>query len=64
MRYKELVERAVRNAKSHKAGDSVRWAAVADVFAVGSTMATELCKQYKLDPDEQISGVRCLGCNP
>jgi len=59
-----LVERAVRNAVSHTAGESLRWVAVRDTFATGSTVAIEICKAYGLDPHERISGVDCLACNP
>ena len=59
-----LVERAVRNAVSHTAGESLRWVAVRATFATGSTVAIEICKAYGLDPHERISGVDCLACNP
>jgi len=51
---RELVARALRNAKPSKRGSVVRWAAVADTFALGSTYATELCKRHDLDPDEIV----------
>lgn len=59
-----LVERAVKNAKAHKAGNSPMWVAVMDAFALGSTSAQELCKRYDLDPRKEVSGVRCIACNP
>lgn len=45
---KELVERAVRNAR--RPGYQ-KWAGVMDVFAVGSTSAQALCREFGLDPD-------------
>jgi len=48
----DLVERAVRNATPHSLGPSPRWAAMMAVFAVGSTVAHEICEKYGLDPDE------------
>lgn len=59
-----LVDRAVRNAKPHTAGEAPRWVAVGDVFALGSTYARELCRIHGLDPDEKVTGVHCLSCNP
>jgi len=51
---RELVARAVRNAKHRDQGVAPRWSAVADTFALGSTYATYLCRDHGLDPDEQI----------
>jgi hypothetical protein len=59
-----MVERAVRNARPHKCGSSPRWVAVVDTFALGSTFAYELCRNHGLDPDEEVSGPRCLACDP
>ena len=62
--FPNLTERAVRNAISHTAGPSPRWVAVGDTFAVGSTVAIEICRVYGFDPDESIRGVTCISCNP
>lgn len=59
-----LVSRAMRNARSRTCVRSKRWAAVAEVFGVGSTMAKQLCREHGLDPDEEIDGIVCVGCNP
>lgn len=59
-----MVERAVRNARPHRCGDAPRWVAVQDTFALGSTYARELCRVHGLDPDEKVSGPRCISCNP
>ena len=48
-----LVERAVRNA-GRTGLPRPRWAAVRDVFAVGSTSGRLLCRRYSLDPDEDV----------
>ena len=61
---KEMVIRAIRNAKPRICGSSPRWVAVMDAFALGSTYARELCILHSLDPDEEVSGPRCLSCNP
>lgn len=60
----DLVKRAVRNAMPHTAGPSPRWVAIADTFAVVSTVAMEICRTYGLDPHEQVHGVHCISCNP
>lgn len=59
-----LVKRAVMNAKPRTCGDSPRWVAVMDTFALGSTYATQLCRAHGLDPDAVVSGPRCVACNP
>jgi len=64
MTFEGLAERAIRNAKPSLSGDSPRWVAVMDTFAIGSTYSIELCRAYELDPDEKVHGVRCLGCAP
>jgi hypothetical protein len=46
----DLVERAVRNARQ----PGPRWCAVKATFALGSTRATELCRRFGLDPDEEF----------
>ncbi len=48
-----LVERAVRGARPRK-GRVPRWSAVADAFALGSTYATQLCRRFNIDPDQQV----------
>lgn len=52
----DLVQRAVRNARPRHPAGSVRWGAVADALAVGSTYATNLCRRFGLDPHEQLPG--------
>lgn len=60
----QLVERAVRNAAARITGALPRWAAVSDTFGLGSTYAKELCRAYGLDPDEKVSGAKCMVCEP
>lgn len=62
--HEQLVERAVRNAKPRTAGTSPRWVAVGDTFGIGSTYAHELCRLHGLDPCEEVSGARCIACDP
>ncbi len=62
--FEKLVKRAVRNARPRLAGTSPRWVAVMDTFATGSTVAIEICRAFDLDPNETVSGVRCISCNP
>ena len=60
----QLVARAMKNAKPHSNGESPRWAAVMDTFALGSTYAYQLCEQHGLDPEEKVSGPHCDACYP
>lgn len=62
--FSRLVERAVRNASPHTAGESPRWVAVMDTFATGSTTAMEICRAFDLDPHERVPGPNCISCNP
>lgn len=52
----DLLRRAVRNAGRGRAFEP-RWSHVADVFALGSTFAAELCRRFALDPDEHVGQV-------
>lgn len=56
----DLVMRAVRNAGLHSMEKTYRWVHVKHVFAVGSTVATELCRKFGVDPDEVVGG--CFDC--
>lgn len=53
----DLVQRAVRNATHRqRPANHPRWVYVRDTFAVGSTVAKDLCRRFGLDPDEDIPG--------
>lgn len=55
---RELLGRAVKSARSrvcHEGERHLRWVAVMDFFAVGSTYARELCRMFGLDPDEEVA---------
>ena len=52
---RDLVGRVVRNLRPRRGERNVmRWVLVRDTFAVGSTVAHELCREFNLDPDEVI----------
>lgn len=52
---RELLRRAVTNARSHhRRGRHQRWVAVMEIFGVVHPQAVELCKLFKLDPEEQV----------
>lgn len=51
----QLVERAVRRA-TVRFGEGLRWVAVRDLFAVGSTAGAALVAEFGLDPDEEVGG--------
>lgn len=50
-----LLGRAVRGCRPRGAGYWLRWTAVADQFALGSTYAGQLCRRYGVDPNESIN---------
>lgn len=54
--FRELVKRAVSNARPTKGGMHPRWVAVKEVFAVGSTTAQQICEVFDVNPDELLRG--------
>lgn len=56
---RELVERAVRCARPTRTTDAPRWVAIMDTFGLGSTSATQLCREFNLNPHEIVPGARC-----
>lgn len=51
----ELLRRAVSQARPiYKGGRQPKWAAVMDVFMLGSTYAHQLCRRFNIDPDQQV----------
>lgn len=64
MRYseKELICRALRNARPRGRASAPLWGAVEETFGVGSTVAVELCRAYGFDPDETVVGGTCERC--
>lgn len=53
----ELLRRAVKSARSphlRKGQKHYRWAAVSEIFALGSTFSFELCRRFNLDPEEMV----------
>jgi len=53
---RDLVLRALRNLRPRVA--CPLWAAVSDGFGLGSTYSQELCRNFGLDPNEQIGSAR------
>lgn len=51
----------VRQAGHYRRRRGPRWSVVAELCAVGSTAAHELCRRFGVDPDEKVGGPRC-GC--
>lgn len=51
----ELLGRAVRNARDKRSrGRVARWAIISDLFALGSTYSSQLCRRFGVDPDEEV----------
>lgn len=51
--YEDLVERVLMNVGRSARPARELWAHVTHAFAVGSTRARDLCRQFGLDPDEK-----------
>lgn len=54
----ELLRRAVAAARkrtARKGERHPRWVAVMDAFQLGSGYAGELCRRFKLNPDEDVA---------
>lgn len=60
----ELLRRAVTGAVNKELTDLPRWSIVRDIFGLGSTSASKLCKRFNCDPDEILKGEndRCDEC--
>jgi len=54
-----LVEFAVKNIKNPHHFPMVRWGLVSDLFALGSTSSHKLCREFGVDPDEELPSVKC-----
>lgn len=50
----EVLKRAVKCARGNQRGWHPRWVAVMEVFMLGSTYSTMLCKWADLDPAEKV----------
>lgn len=54
---RELIRRVLNNMQStyrRRSQTIPRWACVVELFAVGSTVAKDLCVEFHLDPEEYI----------
>lgn len=52
---RDLISRALHNMEPIRGRRHLpRWAVVAYRFGVGSTVASALCREFGLDPDEEI----------
>lgn len=54
----ELLERAVRSCRDpnkRKGEYHPRWVAIMHTFALGSTYSHQLCRRFRLQPDELVS---------
>jgi len=60
----ELVTNAIRNVKAPDNQTKPLWACVMNIFAIGSTLAWNLCVANGFDPDKEIIGHDRCGCCP
>ena len=52
---RELLDRVMRNIRGRgRYQPNTRWIRVKDTFGVGSGVATALCYEFGLDPDEEL----------
>lgn len=51
---RDLLGRAMRNMRAPTRIPQVRWALVMKTFGVGSTVAQALCREFGLDPDDEV----------
>lgn len=52
---RELLERALRNIRGKGLrGYNTRWIRVKETFGVGSGVANALCREFGLDPEEEL----------
>lgn len=58
----QLIWGAIANAKNTEFSPRPLWAVVRDIFGCGSTMAADLCREHKFDPDKQIPPIVCEIC--
>jgi len=58
----DLVKRAVANARPMRGTRETRVASVKRALAVGRFSAYQLCLACELEPDEELFGGRCEGC--
>ena len=54
-----MICNAIRNARPHRTTEAARWVAVRDVFGVGSTTATEMCRHFGFAPHAKVNGIPC-----
>jgi len=53
---RDLLERAMKNARPQLGLTARRWVVVKHMFAVGSQRAQALCREFGYDPDEELIG--------
>lgn len=51
---RELLERVMRNIRATTRYRQPRWVLVKDAFGCGSGVANALCREFGLDPDEEL----------
>ncbi|QLG96678.1 hypothetical protein HZF02_32695 (plasmid) [Pseudomonas yamanorum] len=51
---RDLIERVMHNMRPCKRRQ-LRWILVRDTFGVGSTVAYAMCREFNLDPEENLT---------
>jgi len=50
----KLLSQVVRNVRAQRGRKQLRWVAIMDLTALGSTYARQLCRRFGMDPDEEV----------
>ena len=53
-RFSDLVKRAIYNRSRRNPKSTLNWVAVKELFALGSTRATELCQEFSINPHAEV----------
>jgi hypothetical protein len=60
---KRLIWGVMHNLRPQGCGKTQRWSVVAATFAIGSTSAIALCREFDMDPEELLEGFPCDMCD-
>lgn len=52
---RDLIRRAMLNLRGRSRTKTARWVLVTKTFGVGSTVARALCREFGMDPDEELN---------
>jgi hypothetical protein len=59
----ELLGRVIKHVPNPTFAPKPRWYCVAELLAIGSGSAMDMCRRFGHDPDQTIDGVACQHCD-